>query len=57
MDWNQYFVTVAMDPYRVIVVFVFINGRGELDVDLLGHASGNHTLFLASDLEIFRLRW
>jgi len=56
MDWNQYFVTVAMNPHRVIVVFVLVDSGGKLDVDLFGHACGDHTLLLASNLEIAGLR-
>ena len=56
MNRNQYFVTLAVDPYRVIVVLVLVGGWRELDVDLLCDAGRNHALLLVPDLEVSRLR-
>ena len=55
MDWNQYFVAVAVDSHGVVVVLVLIEGGRELDVDLLGDARRDHPLLLVADLEVVRL--
>ena len=52
MDWNQDFVPVAMDPHRVIVVFVLVDSRCKLNIDLFCNARGNHALLLVSDLKV-----
>lgn len=65
VDWNQKLVALAVDADRVVVVTVggervsFRTAwarRGELHVDVLAHASGNHALLLVADFEIGRLR-
>ena len=52
MDRNQDFVTVTVDPHRVIVILVFIGRWRELDVDVLGNASWDHSLLLVTNLEV-----
>ena len=52
MDGNQNFVTVTVDPHRVVVVLVLIDSGCELDVDVLGDASRNHALLLVLYLEV-----
>lgn len=46
-----------MDPHRVIVVLVLVDGGRELDVDVFRHASWDHSLLLVSDLEVVGLWW
>ena len=46
-----------MDPHRVIVVLVLVDGGRELDVDVFRHASWDHSLLLVPDLEVVGLRW
>lgn len=66
VDWNQKFVALTVDADRVVVVTVggervgyrtALARWGELHVDVLAHASGNHAFLLVSDFEIGRLRW
>ena len=57
MNWDQDFVTVAVDPHRVIVILVFVGCWRELDVDVLGDTSWDHSLLLIANLEVVRLRW
>ena len=57
MNWDQDFVTVAVDPHRVIVILVFVGSWSELDVDVLGDTSWDHSLLLIANLEVARLRW
>ena len=57
MDRNQDFVTVTVDPHRVIVVLVLIDSGRELDVDVFRYTSWDHSLLLVSDLEVVGLRW
>ena len=55
MNRDQDLVAITVDPHGVVVIFVFIDGRRELDVDLFGDARGDHTLLLVPDLEVARL--
>lgn len=50
MDRYQNLVSLAVDPYRIIEVFVLI-ARSELNIDVLTDARGHHTLFVVLDLE------
>ena len=52
VDRNQDLITVAVDPHRVIVILVLIDGRRELDVDVFRHACWDHSLLLVPDLEV-----
>ena len=57
VDWDQYFVALAVDSHRVIIVFVLIRCWSELDIDFLSDAGRDHALLLVlSDLEVARLR-
>ena len=51
MDGDQDFVTITMDPHRVIVVLVFIDSGSELNIDVLGDTRRNHSLLLAVNPE------
>lgn len=57
MNWDQDFVTVAVDPHRVIVILVFVGCWRELDVDVLGDTGWDHSLLLIANLEVVSLRW
>ncbi len=52
MDRDQDFVTVAVNSHRVVIVFVFIDSWGELDVNVLRDSCRNHALLLVPDLEV-----
>ena len=56
MNWDQDLVAITVDSHGVVVIFVFINSRSELDVNLFGDARRDHTLLLVPDLEVARLR-
>ena len=56
MDGDQDFVTITMDPHRVIVVLVFIDSGSELNIDVLGDTRRNHSLLLVANLEVVGLR-
>ena len=56
MDGDQDFVTITMDPHRVIVVLVFIDSRCELNIDVLGDTRRNHSLLLVANLKVVGLR-
>ena len=55
MNWDQDFITVAVDPHRVIVVLVLIDGWRKLDIYVFGNSSWDHSLLLVSDLEVIGL--
>ena len=44
-----------MDPHRVIVVLVLIDGWRKLDIYVFGNSSWDHSLLLVSDLEVIGL--
>ena len=52
MNRNKDFVTVTVDPHRVIVIFVFIGRRRELNVDVFRYTSRDHSLLLVTNLEV-----
>jgi hypothetical protein len=56
VDGDENFVALAVDPERVVVVLVLVDGRGELDVDFFGHARWDHALLVVADFEEARLR-
>ena len=56
VDWDQDLVTITVDSHGVVVIFVFIDSRRELDVNLFGDARRDHALLLVPDLEVARLR-
>ena len=56
MDWDQDLVAITVDSHGVVVIFVFIDSRRELDVNLFGDARRDHPLLLVPDLEVARLR-
>ena len=51
MNWDQDFVTVTVDPHRIVVVLVLVNGRRELNVDVLTDSSRDHTFLLVADFK------
>ena len=55
MNGDQDLVAITVDSHGVVVIFVFINSRSELDVNLFGDARRDHTLLLVPDLEVARL--
>ena len=56
VDGNEDLVALAVDPHRVIVVLVLVDSWGELNIDVLGHASWDHSLLLVLDFEERGLR-
>lgn len=62
VNWNQNFVTFAVNSNRVVVVFVCGHAIGtvrcwcELNVDVFCDTSWNHSLFRVPDLEVLSLR-
>jgi len=44
MDWDQYFITFAMNTNAVVEVLELIS-RSELHVDVFADTRGNHALF------------
>jgi hypothetical protein len=64
MDWDQNFVTLAMNSNRVVVILVgrenvsLVLGStrwSKLHIDVFTHSSGDHTLFLVTDFEVWGL--
>lgn len=61
VNWNQNFVTFAVNSNRVVVVFVCGHAIGtvrcwcELDVDVFCDTSGYHSLFGVPDFEVLSL--
>ena len=56
MDGDQDLVSLAVDPHRVIVVLVLVDGGRELNVDVLCDASRDHAFLLVLDFEERGLR-
>ena len=56
VDWYQDLVTLAVDSYAVVEVFVFII-RSKLNVDVLTDTRWNHTFFIILNFEKWSLRW
>ena len=57
VDWDQDLVALTVDSDRVVVVSVVIQRWSELNVDLLGHASWDHSFLVVPDFEIVGLWW
>ena len=56
MDGDQDLVSLAVDPHRVIVVLVLVDGGRELYIDVLCDASRDHAFLLVLDFEERGLR-
>ena len=57
VDGNEDLVSVAVNPDRVVVVLVFIQGWGELNVNLFGDSGGYHAFLIVPDFEVVGLGW
>ena len=51
VDGNQDLVALTVDPHRVIVVLVLVDGGRELNIDVLGDTRRDHALLLVLDFE------
>lgn len=51
MNWNQDFVTFAMDSNRVIEILELV-AWSELNVDILADSRGYHALFVILNFEV-----
>ena len=56
VDGDQDLVALTVDPHRVIVVLILVDGGRELNVDVLGDARRDHPLLLVPDFEETSLR-
>jgi hypothetical protein len=54
MDWDEDFISFAMDTNAIVKVLVFVVGC-ELHVDVLAYAGGDHSFLVVLNFEIWSL--